>query len=228
MAEVSVIIPTLNEKESIKTCLEKLNRVFVENNIDGEIVLCDNSNDGTPQIASSLGAKVITPSRLGYSYAVMSGIEDSGGTYIFMADADGTYDVSTLAEFIKPLQEGEADVVIGSRFKGEIQKGAMPWLHQHIGNPLLTWSLNRLLGTYISDAHSGMRSFTREAWQKVNSALITEDFCSEMLRGIARKGLRLKEIPIVYYARAGRPKAGTILHGWRCYSFIIKHMLLKR
>ena len=197
MVEVSVVIPSMNEKGTIKNCLEKLLQAFGEHEIDGEIILSDNSSDETPEIAKYLGAKVISPDKLGYSYAVMYGIEHSGGKYIFMADADGTYDVSELPKFIEPLKRGEADITIGSRFKGEIKKGAMPWLHQYVGNPLLTWSLNRLLGTKVSDAHCGMRAFTREAWEKVKSPLIEKDFCSEMLKNIAKNGLRIKEIPIV-------------------------------
>lgn len=228
MPELSVVIPTMNEKGSIKTCLEKVNKIFTKHNIDGEIILADNSTDETPEIAKSLGAKIVTPDKLGYSYAVMYGIDHSVGNYIFMADADGTYDVSELPKFVEPLKTGEADVVIGSRFKGEIKKGAMPWLHQYIGNPLLTWSLNRLLGTKLSDAHCGMRAFTRNVWQKTKSSLITEDFCSEMLRNISKNDLTIKEIPVVYYLRNEKPKAGTFLHGWRCFSFLIWHILLRR
>ena len=228
MPELSVVIPTMDEKEGIKLCLEKVGTTFAKYNIKGEVIVADNSTDETPEIAKSLGAKVVTPDKLGYSYAIQYGIERAEGKYIFIADADDSYDFAEVPRFLEPLQKGAADVIIGSRFRGQIKKGAMPWLHQYIGNPLLTWTLNRALETKVSDAHCGMRAFTKEAWLKVNSKLIPEDLCSEMLRGISKNGLRVKEIPIIYYPRIGEPRAGTLLHGWRCFKFLILHILMRR
>lgn len=228
MAELSIVIPTLNEKESIGQCITEVNDALRGSGIDAEVIVCDNSTDETPEIAKSLGAHVVVPDRMGYSYAVAVGIEQSSGEYIFLSDADGTYPVNDLMKFIEPLRTGEADFVIGSRYRGGIHKGAMPWLHQYIGNPIITWTLNRILGTKVTDAHCGMRSFTRRGWGKMDVELLSKDFCSGMLKGAAQGGLAIGEVPIPYFPRNGKPKAGTLVHGWRVFHFLFWHIILNR
>jgi glycosyltransferase involved in cell wall biosynthesis len=228
--EVSVIMASMNEAEAISKCIDKVKKVFSDYQINGEIVVADNSSDETPEIARAAGATVVTPDKLGYGYALMFGIEHSRGRYIILGDADGTYDYSDIPRFLGFLHNNEADLVIGSRLKGDIRRGAMPWLHQYIGNPLLTWALNRALGTRVSDAHCGLRAFARDAWFKMDLALIAQDLCSEMLVQMAWNKTRIEEIPITYYPREGnsKAKAGTLLHGWRCFSFLAWRLLLKR
>jgi len=228
MPTVSVVIPTMNEEGGIRECLTKILDVFDKSGIKGEIVVSDNSSDRTPQIARALGVRVITPDKLGYSNALVYGISQAQGQYVVIGDADGTYDFRIIPQLIEPLVKNEAELVIGSRFKGEIKKGAMPWLHRYIGNPLLTWGLNRKLGTRVSDAHSGARAFTKEAWDKMDLRLIAEDFCSEMLKQMARNRARIAEIPITYYPRQGKMKAGTFVHGWRCFRFLLLRVILER
>ena len=139
MKQVSVVIPTKNEEKSIGICIEKIQRVFNEHHIDGEIIVADNTTDNTLEIAKRLGVKVIVPDELGYGNAYRFGFARASGDYIVMGDGDNTYDFMDIQRLLEPLKKGEADLVLGSRFKGEIKKGAMPWHHQYIGNPVLTW-----------------------------------------------------------------------------------------
>ena len=168
-SELSVVIPTKNEEKSIGICIQKIQKVFNEHHIDGEIIIADNSIDNTPEIAKSLGAKVIIPDKLGYGNAYRFGFEHASGDYIIMGDGDNTYDFTAIPRLLEPLKRGEADLVLGSRFKGEIKKGAMPWHHQYIGNPFLTWLFNRANKSNLSDTHSGFRAFTREASERIIS-----------------------------------------------------------
>jgi len=227
MPEISLVIAAMNEEEGIGECLERAKSAFEEHHIDGEIVVADNSTDRSPAIAVAAGARVVTPDRLGYSYACAVGIRHSRGKYIVLSDADGTYDIADLPRFLQPLRDGQADLVIGSRFGGGIRDGAMPWLHRYIGNPLLTWGLNLALGTRVSDAHCGIRAFTREAWDRMDLTFIAEDFCSEMLRQMAKNKARIQDMPVAYFQRRGRAKAGTLLHGWRCFRFLLWRIFLR-
>lgn len=221
--EVSVVIPAMNEEDSIGICIEKVNQVFSEYNIDGEVVVADNSTDKTPEIARSLGAKVVTPDKKGYGAAYMYGFEHASGDYIVIGDADNTYDFLEIMKFIEPLRKGEADFVMGTRLKGEIKKGAMPPLHQHIGNPGLTWILNKLFKSGISDSHCGMRAITKDALGKLNLNTCGMEFASEMIIEATRKKLRIAEVPITYYPREGESKLSSFSDGWRHLKFMMLH-----
>lgn len=225
---ISVIVPTFNERKAINNCITTIFGVFATRNIDGEVIVVDNSTDNTPEIARSLGAKVFTAPKMGYGNALICGINQVQGKYVVMGDADRSYDFADIPEMIKPLIEGKADLVIGSRLKGDIKKGAMPFLHRYIGNPLITWILNKKLGTKISDAHCGMRAFTKEAWDKIDIRLIPEDFCSEMLKQFVKHQARIVEIPISYYQRDGNVKSGTLVHGYKCFKFLLVHVILEK
>ena len=132
MKQVSVVIPTKNEEKSIGKCIEKIQKVFNERHINGEIIIADNSTDNTAEIAKGMGAKVIVPDELGYGNAYRFGFEHAPGDYIVMGDGDNTYDFMNIPRLLERLKKGEADLVMGSRFKGEIKTGAMPWHHQYI------------------------------------------------------------------------------------------------
>jgi glycosyltransferase involved in cell wall biosynthesis len=132
MPEISVVIPTKNEEKSIGICIEKIQRVFSEYHVDGEIIIADNSTDNTPEIAKNLGAKVIVPDEHGYGNAYRLLFEEASGDCIVMGDGDNTYDFTDIPRLLERLKKGEADLVMGSRFKGEIKTGAMPWHHQNI------------------------------------------------------------------------------------------------
>lgn len=221
--EVSVVIPTKDEEEAIGICIEKVKKVFRDYGIDGEIIVSDSSSDRTAEIAEKLGAKVVKPDRLGYGYAYIYAFKHCRGKYIVIGDGDGSYDFLEIPKLLEPLKKDEAEIVIGSRFKGKIMKGAMPWLHRYIGNPLLTWFLNFFFKTNVSDAHSGFRAFKREALEKMNLNCSGMEFASEMVLKAVLSGLRIKEVPINYYPRIGEPKIRSFRDGWRHLRFMLLH-----
>lgn len=227
MDKISVVIPTKNEEKSIGICIEKIQKVFNEHYIYGEIIVVDNSTDDTPEIAKRLGARVVVPNELGYGNAYRFGFEQASSDYIVMGDGDNTYDFSNIPILLEPLKRGEADLTMGSRFKGEIKKGAMPWHHQYIGNPFLTWIFNKANKSNLSDTHSGFRAFTKEAYDKMKRDLKTTgmEFASEMLEVAIKNNLKIAEVPITYYPRpkGSEPNLSSFSDGWRH----LKHILLR-
>jgi len=221
MPEVSVVLPSLNEEATIGECIEKIARVFSELQLQGEIIVADNSTDRTPEIARSLGATVVTPAKRGYGNAYHAGLAHARGAYIVIGDADGTYDFAELGKFLEPLRKGDADLVIGNRFGGTIHRGSMPRLHQYIGNPVLTKLLNRLFKIRISDAHCGMRAFTKAAYEQLRLRTGGMEFASEMLVEAARKQLRIAEVAINYYPRRAPSKLHSLRDGWRHVRFMM-------
>jgi len=226
--EVSVVLPSKNEKETIDICISKIKKVFDSENIAGEIIVADNSIDETPIIAKDRGADVITPDRHGYGYAyryAFKYLKEKYGKYpryVVIGDADNTYDFMEMPKLLKPLIEDEADLVIGSRFKGKIEKGAMPWHHKWIGNPLLTKFLNLFFKAGVSDAHSGFRAIKGEVLEKLDLKTNGMEFASEMIIEAARKGLRIKEVPISYYRRRNEDsKLSSFSDGWRHLKFML-------
>jgi len=220
MPSLSIVMPSMNEEETIRICIQKAQSIFKKYGIEGEIIVADNSSDKTAEIAASMGAKVIGPIK-GYGNAYLKGLAEAKGDYIAIADADNTYDLLELDKFLDPLMAGEADFIMGTRLKGEIKKGAMPWLHQYIGNPILTGMLNFLFKTKISDAHCGMRAFTKEALEKMNLKTHGMELASEMIIEAARCGLRIKEVPITYYSRKAPSKLRSFQDGWRHVRFMM-------
>ncbi|MDD3247361.1 MAG: glycosyltransferase family 2 protein [Methanosarcina sp.] len=220
MPSLSIVMPSMNEEETIRICIQKAQTIFQKYGIEGEIIIADNSSDKTAEIAASMGAKVIGPIK-GYGNAYLKGLAEAKGDYIAIADADNTYDLLELDKFLDPLMAGEADFIMGSRLKGEIKKGAMPWLHQYIGNPILTGMLNFLFKTKISDAHCGMRAFTKEALEKMNLKTHGMELASEMIIEAARCGLRITEVPITYYSRRAPSKLRSFQDGWRHVRFMM-------
>ncbi|MCK4735769.1 MAG: glycosyltransferase family 2 protein [Methanophagales archaeon] len=221
MPEVSVVMPSRNEEGTIGGCIEKVKKVFSENHIEGEIIIADNSTDKTAEIALSLGATVITPEKKGYGNAYLAGLPHAKGDFIVIADADGTYDLLEMQKFLEPLIKGEADFIMGNRFGGNILKDAMPKLHRYIGNPILTKILNWLFKIRISDAHCGMRAFTKEAYERMNLRTGGMEFASEMIIEAAKKNLRIKEIPITYYPRVSPSKLHPFSDAWRHLRFMM-------
>lgn len=220
--EVSVIIPTLNEQETIGVCIQKVKQVFERYGIRGEIIVSDSSTDRTPEIAQALGAIVVRPDRRGYGYAYRYAFKYARGKYVVIGDGDDTYDFLEMYKLLEPLMRGEADLVIGSRFKGEIEKGAMPWLHKWIGNPILTRFLNMFFKAGVSDAHSGFRAISRDALERLDLRADGMEFASEMIVEACRKGLRIKEVPINYYRRKkNESKLRSFHDGWRHMKFML-------
>jgi len=218
---VSLVIPAMDEEETIGECIRRARAVFEEMGIEGEVIVADSSGDETPEIARSLGAEVVRPEKLGYGNAYLAGFSRARGRYIVIMDGDLTYDPLEIPEFIRVLESGRADLVIGTRLKGRIEEGAMPALHRYLGNPLLTGILNLLFGAGISDAHSGMRAITREALDRLHLRARGMEFASEMLIEASRKGLSIEEIPITYHRRRGTSKLRSFTDGWRHLRFMI-------
>ncbi len=218
---VSVIIPCMDEEKTIGKCIQKAWTALKNEGLDGEIIVSDNSNDNSREIAGQMGAKVVIPRKKGYGNAYMEGIRYAKGRYLLFADADNTYDLCEMPRLLRPLIEGRAEFVMGSRIKGGIKKGSMPWLHRYVGNPLLTWILNMLFHTRISDTHCGMRAITRDSYLKLDMKTEGMEYASEMIIEAARKKLRMTEVPVTYYPRITPSKLHSWGDGWRHLRFMM-------
>jgi glycosyltransferase involved in cell wall biosynthesis len=218
--EVSVILPALNEEHTIEECIKKIQEVFKNNAILGEIIVADSSSDRTGEIAASLGATVIKVQKNGYGNAYLTGFNHANGRYIVMGDADNTYNFLDIPKLLKPLSNG-ADFVIGSRFLGTIHKGSMGGLHRYIGNPILTWMINIFFHTDFSDTHSGFRAITREGFDRLLLKTGGMEFASEMLVMASKENLKIVEVPIDYYPRMTPSKLHSFADGWRHIRFVL-------
>lgn len=220
--DVSVVIPCLNEAEGVGVCVEKSIKAFEKMGVRGEVVVSDNgSTDGSPEIAEAAGARVVHESRPGYGSAYLAGFAAAKGKYIVMGDADDTYDFSKIDDFVEKLDEGY-EMVIGNRMDS-IQPGAMPWLHQYVGNPVLTRVLNIFFRSGVRDAHCGMRAFRRDALDRLNLRTTGMEFASEMVLRSSRAGLKVADIDIDYHPRIGESKLNTFSDGWRHLRFLLIH-----
>jgi hypothetical protein len=219
---VSVVIPCLNEAENIEQCIVAARRALDDNGITGEVVVADNaSEDGSAELAEAAGARVVREPRRGYGSAYLAGFAAARGDYIVMGDADLTYDFNEIPRFLGELEDG-ADMVIGDRMKN-IHPGAMPWLHQYIGNPLLSGFLNLLFRTGISDAHCGMRAVRRDKLPQLDLRTTGMEFASEMVIRAAKEKLDIRQFPIEYHPRGGESKLSSFRDGWRHLRFLLVH-----
>ena len=225
---VSVVMPCLNEEDTLGICIEKAQSTLEALGLQGEVIIADNgSTDNSVAIAEDLKARIVHQSTRGYGAAYLAGFAAAQGHYIVMGDSDDTYDFTDLERFITPLQNGY-NFVIGNRFKGNILPGAMPWANRYIGNPILSGMLRILFGTYISDSHCGMRSFTAEAYKRMDLKTTGMEFASEMVIKAVQSELRILEIPITYHPRGGESKLNAIRDAWRHIRFMLKHKLSKQ
>jgi glycosyltransferase involved in cell wall biosynthesis len=221
--DVSVVIPCLNEAETIAVCIRKAKGAIERRGLAGEVIVVDNgSTDGSPQLASAEGAEVIREPRRGYGNAYLAGLAAAQGRYIVMGDGDDTYNFDEVDRFVEALDNG-ADLVMGSRLKGRIHKGAMPLLHRYVGNPILTRVLNRFYGSGVSDAHCGMRALRRDTLESLDLRMPGMEFASEMVIRASKAGLRIEEIPIEYHVRRGESKLNSFRDGWRHLRFLLVH-----
>jgi glycosyltransferase involved in cell wall biosynthesis len=219
---VSVVIPCLNEAENIESCVTAALEAIVRMGVQGEVVVADNnSEDDSARLAEQAGARVVVEHRRGYGSAYLAGFEASRGRYIVMADADLTYDFDEIPRFVAALEDG-AEMVIGDRMDN-IQPGAMPWLHQYIGNPILTGLLNLFFRTGISDAHCGMRALRRDVLPRLDLRTTGMEFASEMVIRASKEKLRIAEFPIEYHPRGGESKLSSFRDGWRHLRFLLVH-----
>lgn len=212
--EISVIIPTRDEEQTIGFCIGKILDTFSLHGIKGEIIVSDSSSDRTAEIAASMGARVVHPTLKGYGSAYLAAFPHARGKFVVIGDGDNTYDFSQILELIAPLRQG-ADMVIGSRFKGEIRPGAMTPLHRYIGNPLLTWMVNKLFDAEFSDVHSGFRAIKKDALERLALKSPGMEFASEMMIRAQQKWLVIREVPITYDPRKTPSKLHSFADGWR-------------
>lgn len=219
--ELSVILPCLNEEQALGLCLDKIKQIIKENNLKAEIIVVDNgSTDKSCQIAQELGARLVHEKERGYGCVCLKGFEAAKGRYLFLSDSDGSYDFNEIPKFISQLKNGY-DFVIGNRFKGNIEKGAMPWTHRYIGNPVLSGTLRLFFEVKIHDAHCGMRAITKKALEKLDLKTAGMEFASEMIIMAGKKRLKIKELPINYYKRLGSSKLKSFADGWRHLRFML-------
>lgn len=223
--KVSFVIPALNEEGIVGKTIKSIPVDEIEEaGYDVEIIVVNNnSTDNTAQEAKDAGATVFLEKNRGYGNAYIRGFKEATGDIIIMGDADGTYPLEQSMDFINYIVDDGSDFVIGSRFKGTIEKGAMPSLHQYIGNPLLTKMLNILFNSEYSDTHCGMRAFTKDALHKMNLTAPGMEFAVEMVIEAREKNLNIKEIPISYKKRGGgEAKLSSFTDGWRHVKYMLK------
>ncbi len=221
--EVSVVIPCLNEANSLAYCVDKAMKAFQAARLCGEVVVADNgSTDGSIRIAEEHGARVIRVAERGYGAALRAGIAGASGPFIIMGDADDSYDFTDVPRFVEKLREGH-DIVMGNRFRGEIKPGAMPPLHKYFGNPGLTALLNTLFHAHIGDGYCGMRGFTRKLYDRLDLRSTGMEFALEMIIKSAQIGARIAEIPIILWPdkRGRAPHLRSFRDGWRSLRFML-------
>lgn len=221
--ELSIVMPCLNEAETLKTCIDKAMKYLKENNIKGEVVIGDNgSTDGSQAIAIQAGARVIDVPRKGYGSALMAAIEASYGKYVIMGDSDDSYDFSRLGLFVEKLREGY-DLVMGNRFKGGVAKGAMPFLHRYLGNPVLSFIGRLFFGSKARDFHCGLRGFRQDIVSYLNLQTTGMEFASEMVVKATIFKLKITEVPTTLSpdGRSRPPHLRTWRDGWRHLRFLL-------
>ena len=219
-ADVSVVLPCLNEEQTVATCVLKARQWFESARLRGEVVVVDNgSTDRSRERAREAGARVIDEPRRGYGAAHRRGFAEARGRIIVMADADNTYDLSDLGALVEPLSRGY-DMVVGNRLK-TLSPGSMTWSHRFIGTPLLTALLSLFSGSRLGDSQCGLRAFTREAYERLDLKSPGMELASEMILKGARKGLRMTEVPIPYHPRVAESKLSTFRDGWRHLRFLV-------
>lgn len=221
--ELTILMPCLNEAETLPLCINKAMSWLQKNNIDGEVLISDNgSNDNSQSISEKLGARVINANIKGYGAAISFGILHAKGKYIIVGDSDDSYDFSNLDLFIEKLREG-FDLVMGNRFKGGIQKGAMPLLHRYLGNPVLSFLGRRFFQSDIGDFHCGLRGFKQDISKKLKLQTTGMEFASEMIVKAVIFNLKIAEVPTTLSVdgRTRRPHLRTWRDGWRHLRFLL-------
>jgi len=215
--ELSIVMPCLNEAETLGRCIQKARGSLAALGVAGEIVVADNgSSDGSQAIAVSMGARVVPIEARGYGNALMGGIAAARGTYVIMGDADDSYDFSNLGPFVEKLRDGYA-LVMGNRFKGGIKPGAMPNLHRYLGNPVLTAIGKLFFKSQCGDFHCGLRGFNKAAIMKLDLRTTGMEFASEMVVKATLRNLSIDEVPTVLSpdGRSRPPHLRSWRDGWR-------------
>jgi hypothetical protein len=221
--ELTILMPCLNEAETVATCVRKARGFLQQAGIDGEVLVADNgSSDGSPELAREAGARVVRIAQKGYGSALLGGIRAAYGKFVIMGDADDSYDFSQLDPFVRSLRAGNA-LVMGHRFRGGIRPGAMPALHRYLGNPVLSFAGRLFFSSRVGDFHCGLRGFDRAAVLKLGLSAPGMEFASEMIVKATLAGWRITEVPTVL-SPAGRsrpPHLRSWRDGWRHLRFLL-------
>ena len=220
---ISIVMPCLNEAETLAVCIRKALSAIVAAGVPGEVVIADNgSTDGSLAIAAAEGARIVNVPIRGYGAALFAGFEAAHGKYILMADADDSYDFSHLPRFLAALDAG-ADLVVGNRFQGGIKPGAMPFLHRYLGNPVLSYLGRLLFRIPVGDFHCGIRAFRKDAFLRMNLRTTGMEFASEMIVKSSLLGLKITEVPTTLSpdGRTRAPHLRTWRDGWRHLRFLL-------
>jgi len=223
--EVSIVIPCLNEAETLAKVIRKALASFARMGVAGEVVVADNgSSDGSQQIAVDEGARLVHVPQRGYGAALHGGISAAYGEFVVMGDADDSYDLGSMDECLTHLRAG-ADLVMGNRFAGRIMPNAMPWLHKWLGNPVLSWLGRVLFNSTVGDFHCGLRAFRKSAWEAIALQTSGMEYASEMVIKAAIFGQRIVEVPITLYkdGRSRPPHLRTWRDGWRHLRFMLAY-----
>jgi len=224
-AELTILMPCLNEAETLAACIRKAKRFLETSGVDGEVLVADNgSTDGSQDIAGREGARVVDVAQKGYGAALSGGIRAARGRFVIMGDADDSYDFLNLHPFVAALRDG-ADLVMGNRFRGGIAKGAMPFLHRFLGNPVLSLLGRLFFGVPVRDFHCGLRGFSRERMLALDLTTPGMEFASEMVVKSSLAGYRIVEVPTTLSpdGRSRPPHLRTWRDGWRHLRFLLLH-----
>ncbi len=220
--QLSIILPCLNEESGLKSSLDHILTVIERHRLSVEILVVDNgSTDNSRAIAKQFpSVKLLEESERGYGAACRAGLKASGGTFLLIADCDGSYDFDHLPLFLDNLSQGY-DFVIGNRFAGHMHKNAMPWAHRYIGNPILSGLLRLFFRSSIQDSHCGLRGITRTALDRLNLRTVGMEFASEMVIKAEKLKLKIAQVPVNYNQRLGRSKLKSLSDGWRHLRFML-------
>lgn len=221
--ELTILMPCLDEAETLETCVRKATGYLERSGIAGEVLIADNgSTDGSQEIARAAGARVVDVPQKGYGSALLGGIEAARGEYVIMGDADDSYDFSRLDGFVERLRAGD-DLVMGNRFRGGIEPGAMPALHKYLGNPVLSWIGRVLFKSPIGDFHCGLRGFNRRSMLDLSLHTSGMEFASEMVVKASLGGARISEVPTTLQkdGRSRPPHLRSWRDGWRHLRFLL-------
>jgi len=223
MIELTILMPCLNEAETVGTCVRKARSFLERCGIDGEVLVADNgSTDGSQELARQEGARVVHVAARGYGNALRTGIEAAQGTYVIMGDADDSYDFTKLEGFVERLRAGD-DLVMGNRFAGGIEPGAMPALHRYLGNPVLSFVGRLFFRAPAGDFHCGLRGFRRDSVLALELRTTGMEFASELVVKASLHGLRISEVPVSLHpdGRSRPPHLRSWRDGWRHLRFLL-------